>query len=285
MANATLTRRPLAALALSAGLALACAPAPPDHSEAGEGDEPNPSALAQVRARGKLVMLTVPHQESSFTKTNLDTGPMRQVGTPENFLGIDVDLMAGFADSLGVDLEIRPAVGPDGFPSYAELIPALLDGAGDVIASSFTITAEREEIIDFSKPYFAVYPAVVTRSDSALSSPDDLEGTRPAVLPGTSQASYLRSAGFAEDDILFVEFQLETYMAVIDGQADFTLQDSATAESLVEEHEELRIAFPFSDKEDHYGFGVAPGSDLRQALDHYLASLAASGELAKMTRP
>ncbi len=271
-------------LTIQLGSSLACAPAKPDGPKTTSMGESAPSALARVKEKGKLVILTVPHQENSFTKTNLGTGPMKLSGTREDFQGIDIDIMGAFADHLGVELEIRPTVGPEGIPGYEHLIPALGRGDGDIIASSFTITKEREEIIDFSTPYFFVYRAVVTRTDQGLSSAEDLKGKKAVILPGTSQENHLRKAGFSESDILFVEFSLETYSSVLEGLADFTLQDSPSAERVVQDYPELMIAFPFDDQEDQYGFGVAQGSDLLPALDEFLAEMKASGKLEEMTR-
>src|SRR5579864_2821888 len=99
--------------------------------------------LAAVKQRGKLVMLTYPVQGTHFISANLDA--MRERGLklvelrqPELFQGIDVDLMSGFARSLGVALEIHAITG-----GYGALIPALLAREGDLVASEFTITPGR----------------------------------------------------------------------------------------------------------------------------------------------
>src|SRR5579885_2095170 len=61
---------------------------------------------ADLKARGKLVMLTFPVQGGFFDVVNVDL--MREQGLtfkdlhkPEQFSGIDVDVMNGFARSLG----------------------------------------------------------------------------------------------------------------------------------------------------------------------------------------
>jgi ABC-type amino acid transport substrate-binding protein len=108
------------------------------------GDPPT-STVASVKARGKLVMLCFPHQDNGFISVNLGAGPMPKAGGEKNFQGVDVDIMVGFAQFLGVSLEIRSI----SVPSYGELIPALLRGDGDVIASSFSVTAERQKVVDF----------------------------------------------------------------------------------------------------------------------------------------
>lgn len=237
------------------------------------------SHLARIKEQGTLTMLSVPHQESTFVKTHLETGPMRRVGTAEHFEGVDVDVMSAFAKHLGVELAIRPAIGEGGLPAYAALIPALLHGGGDVIASSFSITDERREKIDFSDPYFSVYPAVVVRIDRGIETIADLAGKKASTVPGTSQERILKAAGFSPEELVYVEFQFENYTAVLDGEVDFTVQDSSSAERFVLQYPELQIVGPLMDVRESYGYGVPPGSDLLGELNAFLGQLQESGTL------
>jgi ABC-type amino acid transport substrate-binding protein len=262
-------RTVLAAAALIVSYALAAFAAP-------QGD------LARVRQSGKLVMLSAPHQESAFVKTNLEAGPMKKAGTAADFIGVDVDLMAAFAKKLGVELEIRPAFGPDGLPGYGHLVPALLDGKGDLVASSFSITPQRQEKIDFSKPYFSVYPAIVARADSGIESAASLEGKRACTIAGSSQESHLLAFGFKAENILYVDFQFENYAAVMEGEADFTIQDSSSAARMVRQYPELRVVGPLMDTRDSYGFGVRKGSDLKAELDRFIDEIRADGRLDRL---
>jgi len=273
-ALATVSLISIALLAISLGVA-GCA------SEAPEPTTPK-GDLARIQEEGKLVALVVPHQESIWVKTNLEGGPMKRVGTTADFIGLDVDLMAAFADRLGVELEIRPAVGPEGLPGYGHLIPALLAEQGDVIASSFSITPERQQKIDYSEPYFSVFRAVVARIDSGIDASMNLEGKRPSVVAGSSQEAHLLAFGFDPQEIQHGDFQLENYAAVLDGEADFTLQDSASAEKLVSQYEELHIVGPLSDERDPYGFGVRKESDLKDELNRFITEIRANGELKRI---
>lgn len=240
---------------------------------------PPESHLAEIKSRGNLVMLSFPHQESAFVRTNVVSGPMRRIGTANGFQGIDVDLMKAFAESLGVRLDIRPV----SEPSYGALIPDLLAGKGDLIASSFTITAERKQKVDFSDPYYSVYPVILTRVGSPIAAVADLAGKRAAAIPGSSQEEHLRELGVASEKILAVDFRLETYTAVMDGEADFTLADSSSAMRFLHGYPKLRIAFRLPG-EDEYGFAVPRGSDLREALNRFLAEMKTTGALERIIR-
>jgi ABC-type amino acid transport substrate-binding protein len=271
---ATTTARtiPLAAAAL---LLAAAAAGATGAAPARAGD------LADVQARGTLVMLTYPVQGTHFSSVDLEA--MRSSGLklpelrqPEQFRGIDVELMNGFARSLGVKLEIHAVA--DG---YGALLPALNHRDGDLVASELTITPQRQELASFSSPYARNWIAVVVRKKSEIASPADLAGKRASLLSGSSHVEFLRSV-VPNARIQLTQFDLEDLDAVEGGQAEFTLMDTpappgAKVDSL---HPGLLVAFRLREIAD--GIAVRHGSDLLPPLDAYLAALKTSGELARI---
>jgi ABC-type amino acid transport substrate-binding protein len=237
-----------------------------------------PSALAAIKARGKLVMLCFPHQDNPFIKVNLAQGPMKKAGTTADFKGIDVDLMSAFARSLGVQLEVRPT----STPGYAQLIPELLAGSGDVIASSFSGTPERAQQVDLSDPYFEVYQVVLVHKDSKIKGPDDLVGKTAAIVPGAVMEATIREFGIPPERIHHQGFTRDVLLEVLNKEADFTvteLDDYGTRTPLLKEFKDLRVAFHVG-KSEPYVFAVPKGSDLLGALNGFIAKVRASGELA-----
>lgn len=232
--------------------------------------------VARVRARGRLIMLCFPHQDSQYVAVDLSRGPMKKVGTTGDFKGLDVDLMAAFAQSLGVTLEIRPV----SVPSYDELLPALEAGAGDLIASSFSITAARAARVDFSDPYFVADVVVIAPKTSQISDEKDLRGKIAAVIPGSSQEEYLHTLGLKDASLRYVEFARDEYLLVESGKADFTMVDGGKSISaFLAEFGSLKIAFKMAGG-TRYGIAVRKGSDLRAVLNAYLAEAKAAGTLA-----
>jgi ABC-type amino acid transport substrate-binding protein len=227
------------------------------------------ASLAQIKANGKLVMLCFPHQENPFirVKTEVDL---------KHYEGIDYEVMEGFARHLGVALEVRPVK-----PSFAALVPALLAGQGDVIASSFTITPERRAVVNFSQPYFTVHTVVVTAADSPLRTAADLAGKTAATVRGSSQEERIQQ--LHPGTIHYVDFTRWNYDALDERSADFTVVDETSTWRLLRFYPHLKIAFELPGA-DSYGYAVAPGSDLRAALDGYLAEIRASGRLAELIR-
>jgi ABC-type amino acid transport substrate-binding protein len=225
------------------------------------------SSVAAVKARGKLVMLCFPHQESPFIRVDVELGL-------DHYDGIDYEIMDGFARSLGVALAVRPVK-----PSFATLVPALLAGEGDVIASSFSITPERRQKVDFSRPYFTVHTVVLVRQESTARSPADLAGKTASTVPGSSLEERIKQ--LHPGRIHYVDFTRWNYDALSEKEADFTVLDDTSTLRLLPLYRDLKLAFPLPGVDD-YGFAVAPKSDLREALDHYLDGLRSTGRLDKI---
>jgi polar amino acid transport system substrate-binding protein len=253
------------------GLALAAAAAP-----ALAGD------LADVRARGKLVMLCFAKQDSIFVRADLDV--MREQGLtlaqlrdPAHFQGADVDLMKAFAAPLGLPLEIRSVT-----TSYAELMPALVAGEGDVVASSITITEERAKLVDFSAPYLQGWAVVAVPLDSQVTALSDLAGKRGVAMRGSSQLEFFAAVQPAGTRLQLADFTAQSYLAVLEGEADYMLMDSTApvGQPASPAYPDVKVAVrlrPFD-----YGFAVRRGSDLRAALDQWLAQAGASGEIQRI---
>src|SRR6185295_3563244 len=82
--------------------------------------------------------------------------------------------------------------------------------------------------------------------------------------------------------IMLTDFSLENYVAVKEGDADFTLLDSraAVGERVSAAYPDLKVAFRL--REFGYGVAVRKGSDLLAPLNAYIAKLRQSGELDRM---
>jgi ABC-type amino acid transport substrate-binding protein len=240
-----------------------------------------PSDLAQVKARGKLVLIVYPLQGSQFVAVNLDRMRERNLKfgdlkNPEEFSGIDIDLMHGFAKSLGVTLEVRPS--PDGWSS---LLPGLVRGDGDAVASELTITPERKKIVDFSRPYVSNWVVAVVREDSKIAAEADLKGKKAALHTGSSHAELLKQT-VAGVKIEPTSFDLESFEAVAEGRVDFTLTDTTVppGQPIDALHPNLKVAFRLREIGD--GVAVRKGSDLLKPLNEYLIGLEISGELKQI---
>src|SRR5215204_2250304 len=72
--------------------------------------------------------------------------------------------------------------------SRDELLPALMDGRGDIIMANLTVTEERQQIVDFVDPWIANVDEIVVTGPNvpAISSRDDLSGRQVFVRESSS---------------------------------------------------------------------------------------------------
>lgn len=74
-------------------------------------------------------------------------------------VGFDIDLMKAIGEIKGFEVEVKDL-------SFDALIAALKTGNIDIIAAGMTITAEREEVVDFSIPYYSANQSLVVKEGS-----------------------------------------------------------------------------------------------------------------------
>ena len=138
---------------------------------------------------------------------------------PYNFID-DNGEVAGFERDLGDELCKRAGLDCVWVTNdWDSIIPNLVSGNYDTIIAGMSITAERDEVIDFTQEYFPPSPSVFM----ALSGADvDLDGGVIAAQTSTIQAGYV-----AESGATLVEYATpeETIAAVQNGEADAVLAD------------------------------------------------------------
>ena len=112
---------------------------------------------------------------------------------------------------------------------WDSIIPNLVSGNYDTIIAGMSITAERDEVIDFTQDYFPPSPSVYM----GMSGADiDVDSAVIAAQTATIQAGYV-----AESGATLVEFATaeETISAVQNGEADAVLADGDYLASIIAE--------------------------------------------------
>ncbi|HSE39201.1 MAG TPA: transporter substrate-binding domain-containing protein [Acidobacteriota bacterium] len=222
------------------------------------------ASVAEIKARKKLIVLSHPDPLGFLYET-----------APGKYDGLDVAIMKTLSNDLGVALEIKALA------NFKDLIPALLDGQGDVIASSMTITKEREKLVSFSDPYFPVVMMIVVPKNSNISKEEDLTAKKCSLTLGTIMEDRMKSV----KGVQFVDAEDSTaqFEAVSQGKADFAVFDSSSAIGNIHKYPDLKMAFHFPEHFD-YGFAVPQNSDLRDAINRHLKDMNETGALRTMIR-
>jgi ABC-type amino acid transport substrate-binding protein len=258
---------------------LAAAPAPTPASSPHPQDDGGD--LAQVRARGRLLVEVYPLQDSHFVSLDLDVVrrqglTLGQLHRPEHFHGVEIDLLKGFAARLGVPLEFVASTS-----SIANILQAVVDRQVDLAASGLMVTPARLKKVDFSAPYHSSWLAVVVRRDSRIAAPADLAGKRAAAIEGSSHLEFLRAA-VPDAKIELTSFDLEGLNLVDQGRADFTLLGTNDPPGGPADPELPALKIAFRLRRLDTGIAMRKRSDLAVPLNTYIASLKQSGELDRI---
>ena len=158
---------------------------------------------------------------------------------------------------------------------WVDMIPDLVAGDFDAIFSGMSITAEREELIDFTAAYYPPTPSVyVVRAGEG---DEAVQGTIGAAV-NTIYSDYFTGLGRP-----FVELDESTGTtssvdALLDGTVDAVLVDHGYAVEKLSKYEgQLAIVGPSVLLDRGLGIGVRKGSELKPKLDEALASMKADG--------
>jgi membrane-bound lytic murein transglycosylase F len=136
--------------------------------------------LPELKAKGVLRVLAVP----------IEDGPQFISTRPGAPPGFDHELLDGLGRLEQLRLEVVIV------KSWADLIPQLLEGKGDLIAGGFTATASRRRQIDFTIEAFPTRAAVMTRKPHrVIHGVDELRSEHVGTIRGTSMAEALAGLG------------------------------------------------------------------------------------------
>ncbi len=191
---------------------------------------------------------------------------------PYNFIN-DKGEVDGFERELGDELCKRASLTCEWVTNdWDSIIPNLVSGNYDTIIAGMSITAEREEVVDFTQGYTPPSPSAY----AALSADVDLTGGIIAAQTATIQANHVVDTGAT-----LVEYPTpdETIAAVKSGEADAVLADKDFLEPQVEASE---LMFVGDDVPLGGGIGMAfreSDDELRGKFDAAITSMKEDGSL------
>jgi len=191
---------------------------------------------------------------------------LTQAGIPElAYESIAEDL----AHALGVEARWHYV---DGF---AELIPALNGGRGDLIVTNLTITEPRQQKVNFTTPINKISEVLITHRQKSIESVETLGNTEIAVPEGTAYLETLENLELGEARIKVLD-RSNSNSDLLDGLAagDYgaTLLDSDIARSLIPAYPDLKIAFTINPRRDIAWATRKKNPELLSAVNQFLVS-------------
>ncbi|GAA2084602.1 amino acid ABC transporter substrate-binding protein [Aeromicrobium tamlense] len=160
--------------------------------------------------------------------------------------------------------------------------------AFDFDINQISITKDRQQAVDFSKPYYSAAQAIIVRSDSKFADAKSLDDFRTASLGaqiGTTSLKAIESLE-TQDAPLVYDDTTKAALALANGQVDGIVADLPSAFYLVAaELEDATIAgqFDFDGGEpEQFGLLLEKGSELTSCVDEAVTALTEDGTLADL---
>ena len=211
---------------------------------------------------GKLIM-----------STNAAFPPYEMTDDSGNFIGIDVEIAQAIAKELGLELEINDM----GFTAALE---AAQNGKSDIVMAGVSVTPERQDVMLFSESYATGVQVVIVKEGSDVTM-DNLDEKMIGTQMGTTGYLYAsdtpENGGYGEDHVTAYENGMTAVKALLNGQVDCVIIDSAPAQEYVKANEGLTI-LEGSWVEEDYAIGMAKNNtELQKAINEALDKLTKDG--------
>jgi len=250
----TKTWRALTALVLALGATAigACG-----DDEDGGGAATTTTAAPQTFAAG-TTMKTLQDGGDITIGVKFEVPPFGFKDTSGKVQGFDVDLGKAIADALGVKAKFIEALSDN-------RIPFLKDGTADLILSTMTITAERDEEIDFSTPYFIAKGRVLVKKDNTdITGVDDLAGKNVCTALGSTYEETLKKQA-PKAKLRLVDSYSECLELIQNGGVDAISTDDVILTGLIRQDDTLKLVGDELTTEP-YGAGVKEGDTAFKAF-------------------
>lgn len=195
--------------------------------------------------------------------------------------GFEYELAAGFADYLGVNLDVRP------YYTLSEMFPQLENGHLHLVASGISVTPERKQKYRFGPAYQDVSQKLVFKQGNVRPrSATDLTGAL-TVVAGSSHTETLRSFKQYHPDLAWQETEEkdaeELLELVLQDELDYTIADSNILAVMRRRYPELSIGFTIN-KEQGIAWALNKDQDdsLLATLIEYFGIIQSDGRLAAL---
>ena len=235
------------------------APAPAATEAAAPAETEAAAAAFTTIEAGKLIM-----------STSADFPPYEMVADDGSFEGIDVEIAGAVAAKLGLELVV------DDMDFDAALL-AVQQGKSDIVMAGVTVNEDRKLVMNFSDTYSKGVQVVIVKEGSDVTL-DNLGDQMIGTQRGTTGYIYT-SGDYGEDHVTAYDNGTSAVQALMNGQVDCVVIDSAPAKSFVEANPGLTILDTEYTSED-YAIGMNKSNTaLLDAVNAALAELTADGTI------
>lgn len=212
----------------------------------------------------------------NWSQNSADGGAVKIAGTNEYAYGYDVMMAKKLADSMGAELEIQKI-------EWDGLAPAVVSGKIDAAIAGMSITSERKQSVDFTKPYYYANVVALVRKDTPQAQATSVEELR-----GATATSQLNTIWYDQIDQVPEVNKLPAIdnvpgmiVALTSGKCNLIVTDIPTAKAAAFANPELTVlqfpedkGFKTSQEDVEIGIAIKKGNkELKDAMDAVLEKM------------
>ncbi|MDR1240608.1 MAG: ABC transporter substrate-binding protein/permease [Oscillospiraceae bacterium] len=206
--------------------------------------------VQKIKERGSLILAT-----------NAELPPW-EFEEGEKVVGVDIDIAQKIAEKLGVSLKINNI-------SFDALPLEIANGSCDLVLAAMASSEEREKNISFSNKYYSARQLILTRTDSDVTSPEDLTEKCVGVCIGYTAHAYCSE----EYKTNVYNTGMDAAVDLINKKVDVVVIDDLLANEIQKKNsDKIRILGEPLFSED-YKAAMPKGSDLASVINEVIEEL------------
>ena len=216
---------------------------------------------------GKLIM-----------STNAAFPPYEMTTDNGGFEGIDVEIAGAIAKKLGLELVVDDM-------DFDSALLAVQQGKSDIVMAGVSVTDARKLVMEFSDSYATGIQVVIVKEGSDVTM-DNLGEKMIGCQRGTTGYIYASdtpdNGGYGEDHVTAFDNGASAVQALINGQVDCVIIDSAPANEYVSANPGLTL-LEGNWVEEEYAIGMNKNNAaLKDAVNNALAELIEDGTVQQI---
>lgn len=264
----------LMAVVLAAASLTACGGSNPGTAQSGTGAK-------EAGANGNKVLkvaMECSYAPYNWTQPTDENGAVPISGSSDYAYGYDVMMAKKIADELGYDLEVVKL-------DWDSLVPAVQSGKVDCVIAGQSITAERQQSVDFTDPYYYATIVTLVKAGSKYENAKSVKD-----LDGASCTSQLNTIWYdnclpqiPNADIQPAQESAPAMLVSLSsGRSDLVVTDKPTGQAALIAYPDFKLLdftdtdgdFDVSDEDVNIGISLKKGNqELKDAINGVLSKM------------
>ena len=211
----------------------------------------------------------------NWTQPDDSNGAVQISGSSDYAYGYDVMMAKHICEELGYDLEIVKL-------DWDSLVPAVQSGKVDCVIAGQSITKERQEMVDFTSPYYYASIITLVKGDGDYADAASVEDLKGVTCTSQQNTIWYDSClpQIPDADILPAQESAPAMLVALEsGKCDAVVTDMPTGKAACIAYPDLKLLdftgtdgeFQVSDEDINIGISVQKGNtELLEALNSVL---------------